>query len=47
MKLCDPNCEAIQWLTDSYCWKTTLEASCAQLIGFNIVVAIAACERLH
>ena len=26
----DPNCKAIQWLRDSYCWMTTLEASCAQ-----------------
>ena len=26
----DPNCEAIEWLRDSYCQKATLGTSCAQ-----------------
>ena len=26
----DPNCEAIQWLRNSYCQKTTLGTSCTQ-----------------
>ena len=26
----DPNCEASRWLNESFCQKTTLEASCIQ-----------------
>ena len=28
--LVDPNFEATEWLRDSYCRKTTLEARCAE-----------------